>query len=119
MPALTDPTRLAAFRDALTNWNVIGYIEFDLTAEAIRWIKRELQGTTYKDVKRSMFEYVAARGEIDEVKETRKEWLDHEFHYDLRLVINNKKVYIETRLNYREPVVSDESSILVVNIHEC
>jgi hypothetical protein len=28
-------------------------------------------------------------------------------------------VYIETRLNYRLPVVVDESWILVVNIHEC
>jgi hypothetical protein len=67
-----------------------------------------------------MSEYVRAGGEIDEVPETRREWSDqYEFHHDLRLTIQKKRVYIETRLNYRLPVVVDESWILVVNIHEC
>ena len=119
MPPLTDPIRLAAYRDALRNWNVFGYIQFELTEEAIRWIKRELQGMTFKEIKQSMHEFVAAGGAIDEVKETRSEWSDHEYHYDLRITINSKSVvYIETRLNVREPFVPDESSIVVVNIHE-
>jgi hypothetical protein len=33
-------------------------------------------------------------------------------------MIHGKSVYIETRLNYRLPVVADEPSILVVNVHE-
>ncbi len=37
---------------------------------------------------------------------------------DIRLQINQKAAYIETRLNYRLPVVVDESWILVVNVHE-
>jgi hypothetical protein len=54
-----------------------------------------------------------------EVLETRPEWSDlHEFHHDLRLQIHEKAAYIETRLNYRLPVVADESWILVVNVHE-
>jgi hypothetical protein len=66
-----------------------------------------------------MYEYVTAGGEIDEQAETRENWSEqHEFHHDLRLSINNKPVYIETRLNYRIPVVLDESWINVVNIHE-
>ena len=56
--------------------------------------------------------------EIAEVAETRPEWADHAFHYDLRFTINDKRVYIETRLHYREPFAADESWILVVNIHE-
>ena len=64
-----------------------------------------------------MHEYVAAGGKIDEVRETRKEWKEHEFHHDLRFTIHDVPVYIETRLNYRLPVVPDESSIEVVNIH--
>jgi hypothetical protein len=65
-----------------------------------------------------MLEHVAAGGEIDEVLETRPEWSDrYEFHYDLRLRIQGKNVYIETRLNYRLPLVADESWILVVNVH--
>jgi hypothetical protein len=67
-----------------------------------------------------MYEYVAAGGEVDEQAETRENWRDqHEFHHDLRLSINNRLVYIETRLNYRVPVAPDDSWILVVNIHEC
>lgn len=117
MPRLTDPTRLAAYRDALGNWAVAGYIEFELTDEARRWMKRELDGVTLRQVGCFMCEHVAAGGEIDEVKETRPEWLDHEFHYDLRIAIQGKPVYIESRLNFREPFVPDESSIVVVNIH--
>jgi hypothetical protein len=55
--------------------------------------------------------------ELHEVRETRAEWSDYEFHYDLRFTIQDKPVYIETRLNYKMPVVLDESTILVVNIH--
>ncbi len=117
MPPLTDPIRLAAYRDALGNWAVRGYIQFDLTEEALRWVERELNDVPLKTLGRLMYEHVAAGGEVDEVKETRPEWLDHEFHHDIRLTIQNKSVYIETRLKYREPFAVDESSILVVNIH--
>lgn len=65
-----------------------------------------------------MYEYVANGGVIDEVRETRPEWSDEfEFHYDLRLTIADCPVYIETRLYHRIPVVPDDSSILVVNVH--
>lgn len=118
MPPLTDPIRLAAYRDALGNWNVVDFIQFDLTLEARRWIKRKLGGLSFKDIKRLMYEFVTAGGEIDEVAETRPEWSEHEFHYDLRIPVNNLVVYIETRLYYREPMLPDESWIEVVNIHE-
>ena len=64
-----------------------------------------------------LVEHVLAGGEIDEVRETRSEWSDYEFHYDLRVTINDKLVYIETRLDYRHPFVQDQPTILVVNIH--
>jgi hypothetical protein len=116
---LTDPARLVAYRDALGNWNVRDYVQFELTEEAHRWIRRVLSNITLKEIGRLMYEHVAAGGDIDEVPETRPEWSDqYEFHHDLRLTIRKKSVYIETRLNYRLPVVPDESWILVVNIHE-
>jgi hypothetical protein len=118
VPSLTDRDRLMAYRDALQNWNVTDYIQFELTEEAHRWIRRELGDITLKEIGCLMYEYVAAGGEIDEVVENRLEWSDlYEFHHDLRLSIHGKAVYIETRLHYRLPVVSDESWILVVNIH--
>lgn len=120
MPPLSDPDRLAAYRDALRNWNVTDFIQFELTEQAHRWIRRELGDVTLKDIGRLMFEHVNAGGEIHEVSETRPEWSDaYEFHHDLRLTIHGKPAYIETRLHYRHPVVADESWILVVNVHEC
>jgi hypothetical protein len=119
VPALTDPFRLAAYRDALGNWSVTDYIQFELTEQAHRWIRGELGNTTLKEIGRLMYEHVNAGGAIDELPETRPEWSgQYEFHHDIRLTIHNKSVYIETRLNYRLPLVTDESWILVVNVHE-
>ncbi|MBC8868729.1 MAG: hypothetical protein H8E44_04900 [Planctomycetes bacterium] len=117
MAPLIDANRLAAYRDALSNWDFGGYIQFELTETAYRWIKQHLEGTPLKEIGHLMHEYVEGGGEIDEVPETRPEWSDYEFHYDLRFTIQNKPVYIESRLHYHEPLVPDESSILVVNIH--
>ena len=120
MAPVTDSDRLEAYKDALRNWNIPDYIQFELTEQAHRWIRRELDRVTLKDIGRLMFEYVNAGGKIDEVPETRPEWSDvYEFHYDIRLTIQKKPIYIETRLHYRLPVVPDESWILVVNVHEC
>lgn len=95
-------------------------MRFELNEQAHRWVRRELDSASLKEVSRLMFEYAAGGGEIDEVVETRPEWRDlHEFHHDLRIPIQRKLVYIETRLNYRSPFVADDSSIVVVNIHEC
>jgi hypothetical protein len=118
VPPLSDSDRLAAYRDALGNWSFTDYIQFELTEEAYRWVRRELLDVTFKDLGRLMCEHVVGGGEIEEVPETRAEWRElHEFHYDLRLQIAGKAVYVETRLNYRLPIVADESWILVVNIH--
>jgi len=118
--SLRDPDRLSAYSDALRNWEVSGYVRFELTEEAYRWVRRELNGVPLKDIGRIMFEHVASGGEIDEIVESRAEWRDlHEFHHDLRIPIQGKLVYVETRLNFRPPFVADESPIIVVNIHEC
>jgi hypothetical protein len=118
MPELTDPERLAAYRDALSNWSFQSYIQFELTEESERWLRREIGAISLKDVGRLMHEYVAGGGIIDEVAETRPEWSDqYEFHYDLRFRIDDVPAYIETRLIFRPPFVPDEPWILVVNIH--
>ncbi|MEX2118962.1 MAG: hypothetical protein WD847_05065 [Pirellulales bacterium] len=118
MAPLTDPDRLRAYSDALGNWNFAGYIQFELTASAYGWIRRELDNVPTKEIGRLMHEFVAAGGEIDEVCETRPEWSSqYKFHHDLLIPIEGKLVYIETRLNYRLPIVPDESWIQVVNVH--
>jgi hypothetical protein len=96
---LTDPDRLAAYLDALANWAVVDYIQFDLNEEALRWIERELGASIrQKEIGELMHKHMAAGGEIDEVRETRPQWDDYEFHHDLRFTILGKRVYIETRL---------------------
>jgi len=115
---LTDSIRLQAYCEALSNWRFAGYVQFELSLAAFRWVSINLEGLALKELGRLMHEHVLAGGEIDEVAETRPEWRDkYAFHYDLRFVIDGQPVYLETRLNYRLPLVNDESWILVVNIH--
>ena len=65
-----------------------------------------------------MHEHVLNDGEIDEVPEKRPEWAgEFEFHYDFRFSIQEKPIYVETRLKFRPPFVPDVAWILVVNIH--
>lgn len=118
MAPLKDPERLAAYKDALGNWSFSGYVRFELSETAFRWVKREIEDVSLKDIARLIFEYVDRGGKIDEVRETRPEWSDYEFHYDIRLPVNEKLIYIETRLNFSPPFVPDQSSIVVVNIHD-
>ena len=93
------------------------FIQFELTETAYKWVRRELRDMTSREIGRLMYEYVEAGGEIDEVPETRPEWSEHDYHYDLRFTIQDTPVYIETRLNYELPFKPDQSTIVVVNIH--
>jgi len=93
-----------------------GYIVFKLNEPTRIYLRRDL-GILPKELGRLMFAYVAAGGEIDETPETRPEWSDWEFHWDLRFSINGTPIYVETLLHYASPVVPDDSLIEVVNIH--
>ncbi len=118
MAPLTDPERLAAFRDAAANWWFEGFINFDLTEQAGRWIQSELNNVSRRELARLIGEFVCNGGLIEEVRERREGWsVLYEFHYDLRFTIDGKAVYVETRLQFSSPFRLDESSILVVNIH--
>jgi len=118
MAPLSDPDRLLADRDALSNWAFSGYVSFDLTEQSHAWIRSELRNIPLRDVAELMHRYAESGGVIDEVRETRPEWSgEHEYHYDLRLSIQGKLVYVETRLEFNRPFVPDEPSNLVVSIH--
>src|SRR5687767_5520617 len=96
MAPLADPIRLRAYRNAFANWKFAGYIRFTEPAE--RWIRREFANISVREFGRLMWEYVRDGGEIDAVKETRPEWSEHQFHYDLRFAMDRRLVYVETRL---------------------
>jgi hypothetical protein len=113
MPPLTDPAALAQFRTALANWNCTGYV----TAKdvALNWIAHHLGGLSLKDVANAMQQFLQQGGIIDRVVETRPEWNDWPFHYDFRLHLGGRDVYIETLLQDDDP---SDPTVHIVSIHD-
>jgi hypothetical protein len=70
---------------------------------------------TTRAVGEEMFRYVEAGGPIDQVSETRPQWSEHRFHYDFRISISGRQVYIETILVEDDP---EDPTIHVVSIHD-
>lgn len=115
MAPLNDPVRLEAYRNALTNWRFKGFIRW--TEQALRGLRRELEATSAMEIGRFMHEHVRRGGEVDEVVETRPEWSEQPFHYDLRIDVEGKPIYIETRLYFDDPHDPDDPWIHVVSFH--
>lgn len=116
MAKLTDPEKLVCYNNALSNWRYEGFVF--LSEVAFEWMKKHMEGISPRSLGRIMFEYVQAGGEIDQQKETRPEWSIHDWHYDLRIPVTGKQIYLETRLIYQDPKDPDDPVIHVVNIHE-
>jgi len=115
MAPLTDQNLRAAYASALANRRFEGYVNWSEVAQC--WVRKELEGVTPNGVAELMWEHVDGGHEIDQVPERRPEWSQHQFHYDLRLVIGDRQVYIETRLVYTDLSNPDDPTILVANIH--
>lgn len=113
MPRLQDPLVLAQYCSALANWRFTGYV--DWKESALSWARRQLGESDPRQIARLMFDHVNAGGEIDQVAETRPEWNDRPFHYDLRVSISGRLVYIETILRDDDP---SDPTIRVVSIHD-
>ena len=113
MARLTDAAILAKFQRALSQWRFTGYITWKSIAR--QWVEQNLEGLTTRSVAEEMFRHFEAGGEIDEVRETRPQWSEHRFHYDFRMEIGGRLLYIETILVEDDP---DDSTIHVVSIHD-
>jgi hypothetical protein len=113
MPPLTDPVILGQFHAVLANWNYTGYV----TAKdvALDWIANNLGGLTLKDVAKAIHEFVQAGETIDQQPEKRPEWSLWPFHYDFRLPLAGKDLYIETILQDDDP---KDPTIHIVSIHD-
>ncbi len=113
MARLTDSNLLALFREALSEWRAEGFVVWKrLPAE---WLRKELAGQTQKSIAKLLHEHLKAGREIDQVRERRERYRDrYEFHFDFRLTIDERRVYLET--------VLDESrtgpTITIVNMHD-
>jgi hypothetical protein len=117
MAKLDDPVISACYLNALSNWRYEGYVVF--TERAAEGLRLNLPGYSHKQFAEMLHRFVGEDGgEIDQVVETRPEWsCHHEFHYDLRPVIDSRRLYVETRLIYTDPDDSDDPLIHIVNIH--
>ena len=98
------------------NWSVTDFVTWKEVAAA--WVRRELPGWTPKAIAEQMHLHVADGGEIDEQPETREEWLEYKYHYDLRIRIETRHIYIETLLFYDDPDDPDDPTIHVVSIRD-
>jgi hypothetical protein len=63
-----------------------------------------------------MIEHVRLGGRVHQVRETRPEYAKYHFHYDIRLPMTGRRLYIET-VFVRERDLED-SVIYVVNLHD-
>lgn len=114
MARLTDLEILTCYRNALANWLYDGFVKYSPLAE--EWLQKRT-GVTPREFSRFIHDFVRAGGQVDQIRETRPEWTVHDFHYDLRFTLNGNDLYVETRLEYKDPSDPDDSMITVVNIH--
>lgn len=110
------PSRLRCFRNALRNWNFRGFVQFTPKAEAE--LKKVLPGNTLREIARQLHEFVEAGGKIDEQKECRPEYVSFEFHYDLRVTFESRRVYFETVLLCEDADDPDDPQIQIVSVHD-
>jgi hypothetical protein len=113
MAPLNDPLTLAKLVHALREWSCTGYVTWKTVAR--EWVERNLEGLTVRAVGEAMFRHVEEGGVIDQVQETRPEWTASRYHYDFRIAIGERLVYIETVLVEDVP---DDPTVHVVSIHD-
>ena len=113
MPPLTDAAIVAQFQRVLAEWNCTGYVTAKELAR--HWITNNLGGLSLKDVAKAMRDFLALGGAIDQVKEARPEWNIWPFHYDFRLTLAGRSIYIETILQDDDP---NDPTIEIVSIHD-
>jgi hypothetical protein len=82
--------RLRCYRNALRNWRFSGYVRFKPLTE--EWLANELPSLDLQEIVWELYRHVEDGGEIDEQKERRPEYAHHEFHYDLRVKIGDRRI---------------------------
>lgn len=111
MPPLRDANTIDKFRAAFQDHNS-GGVSWN-PVPALEWLRRNFSGITQQAVNCLILDHINSGGEIDQVVETREDYLHCGYHYDFLLRIRNRCVYVETILQESRmgPVVT------VVNIH--
>ena len=107
MRTVDDPAALQAYKNLLSFHAYSGYIFWKNVART--WVDQNLSNYTTREIDRLMY---ANRDAVQQVLERRPEYLEFRFHYDFRLPISGRRIYIETVL------IEDEEKIFVVSIHD-
>jgi hypothetical protein len=110
---LTDAIVLAQFQQVLSNWQYTRYVTASDTAS--EWMVNELAGVALRDLAKALFQFVQSGGIIDQQLEKRPEWNIWPFHYDFRLHLAGRFLYIETILRDDDP---KDPTIHIVSIHD-
>src|SRR6266404_3324089 len=113
MPPLTDACILAQLHAVLANWNYTDYV----TAKplVLEWIANHLNGLGLKNVAKAMNDFCRTGGVVDQVPERRPEYSAWPYHYDFRLRLAGKEIYIETILQDDNP---KDPTVHIVSIHD-
>lgn len=114
MAPLQDPEVFAVIQHALQEGvRFSGYVTWK--PRAAEWVRQNVPNLTLQGMAERLLEYVESGGEIDQVRETRDEWSEFKFHYDLRVPFGDRRLYVETVLLSEDP---DDPEIQVVNVHD-
>ncbi len=90
-----------------------GYVRWK-PVPAYEWMRQNFSYSA-REMNEFILEFLEQGGEIDKVKETRKEF-PAGFHYDIRMEVDNKRVYFETLLSQTNGDPED-GAITIVNMH--
>jgi len=110
-----DEAALKRYREVLLKFgHFTDYIQWKPLPE--RWLGTNIPNVTAKLVHELMVKHAASDADIDQISETRPEYSHWRFHYDLRISILGRRVYIETRFDQEQD--DEDCTIWVVNIHD-
>ncbi len=113
MARLVNREILDAFRAALSEWHSSGFVVW--MRRPAEWLRQNFEDEDIRSMTRLMFEHIENGGQIDQVVERREIWRDrHEFHYDFRIQVGNRKTYIETVLS----VTNTGPTVTIVSMHD-
>jgi hypothetical protein len=81
---------------------------------AADWMRKNLENLSQQALNELILDHISSGGQVDQVEETREEYLHCQHHYDFRMPILGRAVYVETVLTEQKmgPVVT------IVNIHD-
>ena len=113
MGQTADPDALELYKKTLSLWRYRGYVLWKRVAR--EWLDKELPGYTAELVNELMHLHVERGGRVDQVVERRPEYVSYRCHYDLRLPLSARRIYIETVLIEDD---HPDPTIHVVSIHD-